>query len=78
MGSARMTANTAAESALRIQAKLDRAVDHYISLDEVEMARRNVLEVLRLNPESAKSALCQMMLCALRSRQKVLERGGAA
>lgn len=67
-------AKTAAEAALRTQEQLDRAMDHYSSLDEIELARSNVLEVTRLNPQA--SALCQMMLASLRSRQRALEQAG--
>lgn len=60
------------KSVLDEQNRLAEAVRRYDSTLEIDLARANVLEVMRVSPATTQ-ATWQMMLSALRSRRAVLE-----
>ena len=59
-------------SVLAAQHRLASAVSTYTTILELDLARQNVLEVLRVAPATDHASL-QMMLSALRSRRAQIE-----
>lgn len=63
-------------SVLATQHRLAVAVSAYTTIIEIDLARSNVLEVLRIAPATDRASL-QMMLSALRARRAIIESEGA-
>lgn len=73
-----MTVVVAVRSVVDEQNRLAEAVSGYGSTMEIDLARANVLEIIRISPATTHAAW-QMMLSALRSRRAQLEfRSGSA
>lgn len=60
------------QSVLHEQNRLALIVSSYLSTMEIDLARANVLEIIRISPATT-HATWQMMLSALRSRRAQIE-----